>query len=639
MWLPSISIPSPSPTLLSGVLCISAAAGGAYAINKFILQRLCYIGKDEQLLLKELTHKRVINGPAVIFPSYLSVLSYKKRKAEPISSLQYALVEDTETGARRMVPGPTLLFLGAYETIVDTIKPKVILGPKQGLYVINSSTGAQTLVKGPTTFIPTPEEQVDRIVEPYTLSKSEYVKLRDNLTGEVWIEKGPILLYLEPQWKLQEGPLNAFSLKSHQYIRLRDTLTGAIRVEKGEKTVFPSAFETPCDSPSISDAIDLKAWEYVMIQDRKTGRIFSERGEKLIFLGATEQLLYGSKQSAVKVDEECAALVRSLSTGALRLIDTPQLFFPSEDEEVVEIRSKIKLADNEAVVLKDGQGRFHFRYGDPARGSEGERSFFIPPYWELVTQIWSRGRRRERRDLAITTFDMRAQFMSFEFNCRTSDNVEMILEGTFFWEVVDLEAMLRSTGDASGDVCAHARSCFIALVSKVTLQMFMDSFNEIARQAHSNDDSFYVQRGVKIHTLEVTRYQCADTSTAMILQEIIQETTNRMNRLSCQESENEVALAKLKGVVEQERANSEVLQIQHEHEILTAKAQGHAEAERVLAFLSQVNATSGALSNKENLAVDLWHELRRGESLAKVAQGSAHVYFTPQDAHLTIESK
>ena len=31
--------------------------------------------------------------------------------------------------------------------------------------------------------------------------------------------------------------------------------------------------------------------------------------------------------------------------------------------------------------------------------------------------------------------------------------------------------MLRFTGDASGDVCAHARSCFIQLVSKVTLQV------------------------------------------------------------------------------------------------------------------------------------------------------------------------
>jgi len=45
---------------------------------------------------------------------------------------------------------------------------------------------------------------------------------------------------------------------------------------------------------------------------------------------------------------------------------------------------------------------------------------------------------------------------------------------------------------------------------------------------------------VKIHSLEVTRYQCADQSTAAILEQIIQETTNRMNRLQKQESENEV---------------------------------------------------------------------------------------------------
>ena len=46
----------------------------------------------------------------------------------------------------------------------------------------------------------------------------------------------------------------------------------------------------------------------------------------------------------------------------------------------------------------------------------------------------------------------------------------MVLEGTFFWEVQSLEDMLRFTSDAPGDVCAHARSCFIQLISKVTLQ-------------------------------------------------------------------------------------------------------------------------------------------------------------------------
>jgi len=43
--------------------------------------------------------------------------------------------------------------------------------------------------------------------------------------------------------------------------------------------------------------------------------------------------------------------------------------------------------------------------------------------------------------------------MSFEFNCRTSDNVELVLEGSFFWEIVDLKEMLSFTNDTTGDVC------------------------------------------------------------------------------------------------------------------------------------------------------------------------------------------
>merc|ERR1712159_577387 len=95
----------------------------------------------------------------------------------------------------------------------------------------------------------------------------------------------------------------------------------------------------------------------------------------------------------------------------------------------------------------------------------------------------------------------------------------------------------------------------------------MNEFNEIARRAHSADDEFYAARGIKIHSLEVTRYQCADKSTAKILEQIIMETTNRMNRLSCQESENEVQLM---------------------HAIETARAEGTADAERCVAFLKHV---------------------------------------------------
>merc|ERR1711998_629251 len=106
-----------------------------------------------------------------------------------------------------------------------------------------------------------------------------------------------------------------------------------------------------------------------------------------------------------------------------------------------------------------------------------QNAFFLPPHCELLQLNWSRGRRRERRDLYINKVDCRPQYMSFEFNCRTADNVELVLEGTFFWQVVDVRAMVKTTGDTTGDVCNHARSKFIQLVSKVTLKDFMDNFN------------------------------------------------------------------------------------------------------------------------------------------------------------------
>lgn len=194
--------------------------------------------------------------------------------------------------------------------------------------------------------------------------------------------------------------------------------------------------------------------------------------------------------------------------------------------------------------------------------------------------------------------------------------------------------MLQFTGDAPGDVCSHARSCFIGLVSKVTLSEFMATFNEIAKAAHSNDDHFYSKRGLKIHSLEVTRYACADVSTASILEQIIMETTNRMNRLSKQESENEVAVARLKGEVELELATTELLDTKAAHAIASATAEGAADAARVVAFHRAVREAKTDADAKE-----CWHTLRKGESIEQVAQGNAHVYFTPAEANLTFEHR
>merc|ERR1719355_528122 len=138
------------------------------------------------------------------------------------------------------------------------------------------------------------------------------------------------------------------------------------------------------------------------------------------------------------------------------------------------------------MIIRNAKGELSFYYGEDSKRGTRPRAFFVPPHHSVYSLTWSRGRRREKRDLKIERLDLRPQFMSFEFNTRTSDNVELVLEGTFFWQVVDVERMVQMTGDTTGDICNHARSKFIQLVSKVTLKEFMADFNSLAAQAHKD---------------------------------------------------------------------------------------------------------------------------------------------------------
>merc|ERR1712178_64460 len=101
-----------------------------------------------------------------------------------------------------------------------------------------------------------------------------------------------------------------------------------------------------------------------------------------------------------------------------------------------------------------------------------------------------------------------------------------------------------------------------------------------------------------VHSLEVTRYACAEESTSAVLQQIIQETTNRMNRLSQAESENEVKLFRMQGQIEQERLNGDLLEIQHQHSKEEAAVAGAAEANRVASFMENLKDTVPELKDR-----------------------------------------
>merc|ERR1719146_635760 len=105
----------------------------------------------------------------------------------------------------------------------------------------------------------------------------------------------------------------------------------------------------------------------------------------------------------------------------------------------------------------------------------------------------------------VEKIDMRPQYAFFEYTVRTSDNVELVLEGQIFWQVTDVAKMIERTGDPKGDVWYHARSALIQAVSLVTLEKFMQDFNQIVSRAAATDAAFYEARGVRVHSLEVVR--------------------------------------------------------------------------------------------------------------------------------------
>merc|ERR1712039_466073 len=164
---------------------------------------------------------------------------------------------------------------------------------------------------------------------------------------------------------------------------------------------------------------------------------------------------------------------------------------------------------------------------------------------------------------------------------------------------------------------------------------FMEDLHTIAAEVLAEDTEVFAARGIKVHSLEMTRYHCADKKTAEILGQIIQETTSRMNRLSQAESENEVSLFRTQGQLEQSRLNNDLVKLQLEQSKEEANVAGSAEADRVATFLEGLEKQVPLLEDR----IKMWQVLRKTEALSVVSQGSASLYFTPSDCDLSIDTK
>jgi hypothetical protein len=170
-------------------------------------------------------------------------------------------------------------------------------------------------------------------------------------------------------------------------------------------------------------------------------------------------------------------------------------------------------------------------------------------------------------------------------------------------------------------------------VSQAPLERFLAAFNEIIGAAVLGDaDPFYAERGVVLHAVEVRSVACKDDATQHVLQEIIQETTNRLNRLQQQAGANEVRLQEIRGAIEAERLRGELMEVRQAVEEAEARIAGHAEGERVRALLAGMGEDLDAAAK-----LAIFQTLRKQDALTALSTGNARLFFTPADVDLRIQ--
>lgn len=557
--------------------------------------------------------------------------------------------------------------------------------------VVESCT-ERAVFNGPSTEVFGPFMSHVETRRAKTLAPNEWIKVRNTQTGNIVIERGPALVFFGA-YEEQVHPANATSsataiaLDEMSYCVVKNDQTGQLRVERGPKLWFPVGIYD--NVLREGRAMALNKFQYVKLVDKQTGIIRVERGEQLVYPTAFEDVVGDGVQSAVNVDETTAVMVRDRENGQLYLHTRPGLFYPTALQEIESIQHRISLEDHETVIIKDKDGRFIFKHGtekpgankgkgeaqtttsktqqqlgsilrEPAAGSssnddelliklpvdnepefeggmenyqeEYERSFFLQPYSELVELTWTFGDESRK----IIKIDRRPTYLNYSFVCRTCDNVELVLDVTFFWRIVDVKAMIQATNDVAGDLTSHARSVIIEVVSQFTLEKVMAEFNRIISAAILNeDDHFYARRGCQIHTVEVRSMRCKDESTEAILREIIEETTHRLSRLQQTESDNEVKLYRTKGLIEHEKMVTELFRIRAELQRQEAQVEGQAEADAIKTFMTSLKDVEGLTTEA---MIGLWNTLRRKDVVERMADSNSTMYFTPADVNLSIET-
>lgn len=572
---------------------------------------------DEYVLLDYPNGKEIRNGPGVT--SYF-LASAKKSKMPRINNDEYFEIEHLtpiKGSLVETIPGPMLYKIDDPYAKIIGIKNKIRLNPDEYI-IVTDINGKQQTISGEALYTPKPYDKCSAITKKLKLTATQYTVIVSEMDGSRKVVVGPSLQHLQPL-EYHEGVKDMIVLNETDYLYITHTDTGKIGIEEGPKKFTPGPYDK---LSSIQRKIILQNNEYVKIVDQNTGIIRVVTGPATIVLKQFEKA-HGNITKAHEVNDLTAVLIFDTTTGSYELITKHGMFVPTAVQNVIEVRSKIRLELNESMVIKDKKGKYIIM-----NGNDDTSSFFLPPYCDILEQIWTNTPDKHTGNLPIiSTFDTRPQYMDYEFLVRTKDGVEIFLKLNFCWQITNVQKMITNTHNCPHDICIHAQSDILSAVSIVEMNAFMESFNEIIQSAMKDEDPFYELRGVKVIRSEIIGRSCKDLETEKIFQAIIKAKTDRIKNLEQQHGHNEVELAKIQGQIQQETLTGDLVSVKNTYLRRESAQMGESEGARISNFLEHLPKD---LSEEQKVAI--YMDIQNTKRVSEISHiPGLNLYLTPKE--------
>lgn len=308
----------PSGKVCGLLLCCATLVPGIATFLAITLDNMVHLREDQQLVEPTWDGERVTNGPGTVISwPHARRDDFVVRKADRLSALHFAVVKHRRTQVVRHEIGPGLLFLRALEDLVE-ILPLKKLQLTQYHRLVDELTGDERIVRGPRAYAPEP---LETIVQP-----------------DCWVR------YEQFEGKGLAQDLQATSIENSKLkcSSMESCFAFSFCNRYGQLSCYyysrepPDASSQESDTNSSDDSAEddndfADCWTY--------GR------------GACAET--DPPQEAVMINAFQAMVVENKTSGLLRLVKTPGLFFPSAYEVLREWRYAILIEELSYAVVKD----------------------------------------------------------------------------------------------------------------------------------------------------------------------------------------------------------------------------------------------------------------------------------------------